>query len=181
MLIGAQAFQEVPKAHCVAVVVAIIPNIASWATGLQNNALAAAGTSASQVGDEALADAGVYHGTALLGGGAILAGLVLGSIVAFIIDRNFLGTAAYCLAGAALGSVGLIHAEQVGWNVGGQVALGYLFAGVVLLGYWAVNRRAGGAVREGRPADLAAPEPEVPVQRAEPAVAPVVDGRPATA
>jgi AGZA family xanthine/uracil permease-like MFS transporter len=40
LLIGAQAFQEVPKAHCVAVVMAIIPYIASWATGLMNNALA---------------------------------------------------------------------------------------------------------------------------------------------
>ena len=122
---------------------AIIPNIAAWATGLMNNALAAAGTSAAQVGDEALANAGlVYHGTALLGGGAILAGLVLGSIVAFIIDKNFLAAAAYCLAGAILGFIGLIHAEQVGWNVGGQIALGYLFAGIVLVAFWAVNRRA---------------------------------------
>jgi AGZA family xanthine/uracil permease-like MFS transporter len=178
LLIGAQAFQEVPKAHCVAVVMAIIPNIAAWATGLMNNALAAAGTSAAQVGDEALANAGlVYHGTVLLGGGAILAGLVLGSIVAFIIDKNFLAAAAYCLAGAILGFIGLIHAEQVGWNVGGQIALGYLFAGLVLLGYWVVNRRAADdGVREDQPvaADLAAPEPGagVPVQ------APAVDGRP---
>ena len=148
LLIGAQAFQEVPKAHCVAVVMAIIPNIAAWATGLMNNALAAAGTSAAQVGDEALANAGlVYHGTVLLGGGAILAGLVLGSIVAFIIDKNFLAAAAYCLAGAILGFIGLIHAEQVGWNVGGQIALGYLFAGLVLLGYWVVNRRARSRTR----------------------------------
>ena len=132
-------------------VIAIIPNIASWASGLMNNALAAAGTTAAQVGDDALANAGlVYHGTALLGGGAILAGLVLGSIVAFIIDKNFLAAAAYCLAGAILGFIGLIHAEQVGWNVGGQIALGYLFAGIVLLAFWAVNRRAAGRRRRGR-------------------------------
>jgi adenine/guanine/hypoxanthine permease len=175
LLIGAQAFQEVPKAHAVAVVMAIIPNIASWATGLMNNALAAAGTTAAQVGDDALTNAGlVYHGTALLGGGAILAGLVLGSIVAFIIDKNFLAAAAYCLAGAILGFVGLIHAEQVGWNVGGQIALGYLFAGIVLVVFWAANRRAlvsadGDGVREDQPvaADMAAAEPGagVPVQR----------------
>jgi adenine/guanine/hypoxanthine permease len=190
LLIGAQAFQEVPKAHCVAVVMAIIPNIAAWATGLMNNALAAAGTTASQVGDEALANAGlVYHGT-VLGGGAILAGLVLGSIVAFIIDKNFLAAAAYCLAGAILGFIGLIHAEQVGWNVGGQIALGYLLAGIVLVAFWAVNRRGAGVVdggvREDQPvaADMAAPEPGagVPVQRTdEPAVAPAADSRPSTA
>jgi AGZA family xanthine/uracil permease-like MFS transporter len=170
LLIGAQAFQEVPKAHAVAVVMAIIPNIASWATGLMNNALAAAGTTAEKVGADALTGAGlVYHGTALLGGGAILAGLVLGSIVAFVIDKNFLAAAAYCLAGAVLGFVGLIHAEQVGWNVGGQIALGYLFAAVVLVAYWAVSRRAtDAAVRADQPV-AADPDSGVGV--------PAVDGR----
>jgi adenine/guanine/hypoxanthine permease len=154
LLIGAQAFQEVPKAHAVAVVVAIIPNIASWATGLMNNALAAAGTTAAEVGDEALTGAGlVYHGTVLLGGGAILAGLVLGAIVAFVIDKNFFAAAVYCLAGAALGFVGLIHAEQVGWNVGGQIALGYAFAGIILLAFWLMTRtRPAAAPDEPAPA-----------------------------
>ncbi|HEY9418312.1 MAG TPA: regulator, partial [Pseudonocardia sp.] len=72
----------------------------------------------------------------LLGGGAILAGMILGAIVAFIIDKNFLPAAVYCFIGAALGFIGLIHAEHVGWNVGGQIALGYLFAGIVLLAFW---------------------------------------------
>jgi adenine/guanine/hypoxanthine permease len=151
--------------------------------------LAAAGTTAAQVGPDALANAGlVYHGTALLGGGAILAGLVLGSIVAFIIDKNFLAAAAYCLAGAILGFIGLIHAEQVGWNVGGQIALGYLFAGIVLVAFWAVNRRGGlsadDGVREDQPVavDMAAPEPGagVPVQRVSEENE-VVDGRTSTA
>ena len=93
LLIGAQAFQEVPRAHAVAVVMAIIPNIASWAAGLMDNALAAAGTTAAQVGPDALANAGlVYHGTVLLGGGAILAGLVLGSIVAVAGSPVFAGS-----------------------------------------------------------------------------------------
>src|SRR5882724_8168406 len=51
LLIGAQAFQVVPRAHAVAVVIAILPNIASWAGGLMDNAMAAAGTTAAQVGD----------------------------------------------------------------------------------------------------------------------------------
>ena len=146
LLIGAQAFQVVPPRHAVAVVFAILPNIASWAGGLMDNALAAAGTSASKVGAEALANAGlVYKGTQLFGGGAILAGLVLGAIVAFIVDKRFLPAAAYSFAGAALGFVGLIHAPTVGWGVGGQVALGYAFSGLVLLGFWLVTRGRGAA------------------------------------
>jgi AGZA family xanthine/uracil permease-like MFS transporter len=170
LLIGAQAFQETPKRHAIAVVIAIIPNIASWAAGLMDNALAAAGTSAAKLGEDALTGAGlVYHGTKLLGGGAILAGLVLGAIVAFIVDKRFFAAAAYCLAGAVLGFVGLIHAEQVGWNVGGQIALGYAFAGVLLLVF--------GLVERSRSATPAVEPVAVPEAR-QPAV-PVPDGAPA--
>ena len=55
-----------------------------------DNALAAAGTTAAEVGNDALDGAGVvYDGLKILGEGAILAGLVLGAIVAFIIDKRF--------------------------------------------------------------------------------------------
>jgi AGZA family xanthine/uracil permease-like MFS transporter len=142
LLIGAQAFQAVPRAHAVAVVMAIIPNIAAWATGQMNNVLAAAGTSADKVGEAAIAGAGtVYRGTMLLGGGAILAGLVLGAVVAFIIDRAFYWAAGYALFGGTLSFVGLLHAEKVGWNVGGQVTLGYVFAAVVLVGFGWLHSR----------------------------------------
>ena len=130
LLIGAQAFQATPRAHAAAVVAALIPNIASWATGQMDNALAAAGTTANEVGIGALAGAGVvYDGLKTLGSGAILAGLVLGAIVAFIIDKRFVHAAIFSLTGAALTFVGLIHAEKVQFNADGQVALGYLLPG----------------------------------------------------
>jgi AGZA family xanthine/uracil permease-like MFS transporter len=181
LLIGAQAFQEVPKAHAVAVVIAIIPNIASWASGLIDNALSAANTSAAQVGESALVNAGVvYTGLSLLGGGAILAGLVLGAITAFIIDKKFIPAAIYCFIGAAVGYIGLIHAPQVGWGVGGQISLGYLFAGIILLGFGLFTRRKEAAV-----ADTDSTEDELPAQRAEEhepaAAAPIDTSRPATA
>jgi len=149
LLIGAQAFGAVPKRHHIAVVIALLPNIASWATGLMDNALAAAGTSADKVGEQALTNAGlVYHGTALFGGGAILAGMVLGAVVAFIVDKQFVWAAGYAFGGAVLGFVGLIHGSKVGWNVGGQVALGYAFAGLLLLGFAFLQRGATTAPAE---------------------------------
>ncbi len=182
LLIGAQAFQETPKRHAVAVVFALIPNIASWASGLIDNALAAAGTSAAKVGEEALTNAGlVYEGLKLLGGGAILAGLVLGAITAFIIDKEFISAAVYCFIGAALGFIGLIHAEQVGWNVGGQIALGYAFAGIVLLGFGLVQRRRGTPTRTEEPTTATIEEVSPPAVDAPAAVAPIDTTRPATA
>ena len=44
----------------------------------------------------------VYHGMELLGGGAVLAGLILGAVAAFIIDRRFDRAAIYAGAGAVL-------------------------------------------------------------------------------
>ncbi|GAA3222166.1 hypothetical protein GCM10017691_07900 [Pseudonocardia petroleophila] len=177
LLIGAQAFQEVPKRHAIAVVFAIIPNIASWAGGLMTNAVGAAGSTPAEVGEEAFTNAGlVYHGTLLLGGGAILAGMVLGSIVVFIIDKKFVPAAIHCFIGAALGFIGLIHAEQVGWNVGGQIALGYLFAGIILLAF--------GLFTTNTP-EAATDTADVPAQRTEEepatAMAPMDTTRPATA
>ncbi|WP_250009514.1 regulator [Actinoplanes sp. M2I2] len=132
LLIGAQAFQATPRAHAAAVVAALIPNIASWATGQMDNTLAAAGTTAAEVGTGALAGAGVvYDGLKTLGEGAILAGLVLGAIVAFIIDKRFWHAAAFAGAGTVLSFIGLIHAEKVQWNADGQVSLGYLFLTIV--------------------------------------------------
>lgn len=136
LLIGAQAFQVSPKIHAAAIVAAVIPNIAAWATGLMDNVLAAAGTSATEVGADAIAGAGVvYTGLLILGQGAILAGLVLGAVVAFIIDRRLVAAAAFCFTGAALSFIGLIHAPEVGWNANGQVALGYVFLGITCLAF----------------------------------------------
>ncbi|MEU3167524.1 hypothetical protein [Streptosporangium sp. NPDC006930] len=168
LLIGAQAFQSVPKAHAVAVVIAIIPNIASWAQGYMDNALAAAGTSAREVGYDTIAQSGtVYEGTVLLGGGAVLAGLVLGSITAFIIDRSFLWAAGYAFVGAALAFIGLIHGERVEWNANGQVSLGYLFAGLILLAFTLLKPRPSDETPEA--ADEPEPAPARPVSAEAPA------------
>jgi AGZA family xanthine/uracil permease-like MFS transporter len=134
LLIGAQAFQFTPRVHAAAVIAALIPNIASWAAGLVDNALGAANTNAATVGEPALESAGVvYNGLNTLGQGAILAGLLLGAIVAFIIDKRLISAAAFAGVAAALSFVGLIHAPKVDWNANGPVSLGYLGMAAVLL------------------------------------------------
>ena len=97
MLIGAQAFQENPKNHAPAIILALVPHVAAWGKLQIDNSLAAAGTNAAAVGFDKLLDANVvYRGLEVLGGGAILAGLVLGAIGVFIIDRQFMKAALFC-------------------------------------------------------------------------------------
>jgi len=160
LLIGAQAFQAVPRIHAAAVVAAILPNLAQWASGLIDNALSAAGTSAAEVGNEALGNAGVvYEGLLTLGHGAVLAGLVLGAIVTFIIDKRFTAAAVAAGVGAVLSWIGLIHAPQVDWAAAPEVALGYVLLGVVCLLY--------GLIYRPEPAALPADAKPVSTDRAE--------------
>jgi AGZA family xanthine/uracil permease-like MFS transporter len=134
LVIGAQAFQATPQNHAPAVVLAIIPNIAEWAKTQIDGALGAAGTSAAQVGLDKLAGTGVlYRGVELLGGGSVLAGMVLGAFAAFIIDRQLGRAAATAFIGAGLAFFGLIHGAKLAWAASPAVALGYVLMGIVCL------------------------------------------------
>ena len=122
MLIGAQAFQETPKSHAPAVILALVPHVAAWGKLQIDNALGAAGTNAAAVGLDKLGQIGIlYQGLAVLGGGAILASLVLGSVAVFLIERQFVKAAAFALAGAVLTFFGFMHGEHIGF---GQSPLG---------------------------------------------------------
>jgi AGZA family xanthine/uracil permease-like MFS transporter len=69
----------------------------------------------------------------LLGGGSVLAGMVLGSLAAFIIDRKLMHAAVTAFIGAVLSFIGLIHGTHLGWYVSPLVALGYVMFGLVCL------------------------------------------------
>ena len=64
MLIGSQAFQESPKAHAPAIILAMIPQIAAWGKTMIDGALGAAGTNAATVGMAKLGAVGIlYNGS----------------------------------------------------------------------------------------------------------------------
>ncbi len=174
LVIGAQSFKEVPKAHYAAVVLATVPNIAAWGLGQINNALAAAGTSADKVGLDNLGGAGViYEGLLLLGSGAVLAGLLLGAIAAFAIDKRFLWAAGYAAAAGALTSIGLIHGEEVKFFVHGELVLGYALLAALFIGVHFLGEPLR-LVDETDPIDVADAESNglVPVKAAPAAAAP---------
>jgi AGZA family xanthine/uracil permease-like MFS transporter len=133
MLIGAQAFQETPHRHAPAVVLALIPNIAAWGKLLIDSSLGAAGTNAATVGLDKLGQVGVlYHGLEILGSGAILGGMVLGAIGAFVIDKKFAEASYFAAAGAVLTFFGFMHGETVGFAMTPTVAVAYAMVAAFL-------------------------------------------------
>jgi AGZA family xanthine/uracil permease-like MFS transporter len=174
MLIGAQAFQTTPIKHAPAIVLALTPHLAAWAKlqidtmlGSTLNAAQTVGAlSPDKVGAvktaaiASLPQQGVlYHGLEVMGGGSIIAGLVLGAIGVFVIERDFAKAALFALAGAVLTYFGFMHGEAVG--VGGglgvtpPVALAYA---IVSAGLFVLSRVAAGEQQMSRPEmPLAAP------------------------
>ena len=61
----------------------------------------------------------------------VLAGLILGAIAAFIIDRKFDWAALFAATGAVLSFFGFIHGTSLGIGNSAPVALGYLIVASV--------------------------------------------------
>jgi adenine/guanine/hypoxanthine permease len=165
IIITAQAFQETPKAHALAVAVGLMPSLAAWAQLLVETSVRAAGSTLYAAAPKFGADL-YLNGLIALAQGFIITSMVLAAILALCIDRNFLKAAWWAFAGAALSAVGLIHAfaltpqgvqSRFGWMEAPQFAAGYALTGGVLLGlhFRGTAQRGGGAAKT-KPA-----EPEV--------------------
>src|SRR5437879_997293 len=147
MLIGAQAYQTTPLRHAPAIVLALTPHLAAWAKLQIDTMLGATMTAAQAVGGLAADKVGavksaaiaslpqqgvLYHGLEVMGGGSILAGLVLGAIGVFVIERDFLKASAFALAGAVMTYFGFMHGEAVGIGGGLGVTPGVALAYAVM-------------------------------------------------
>ncbi len=141
MLIGSQAFQETPKEHAPAIVLGLTPHLAAWGMVVINGALAAAGTVMPALSPEQkeslianMRNEGVlYHGIEILGGGAILGGLILTAIAVYVIDRHFAKAAAFSAAGGVLTFFGFMHGERIGIAQSPLVAIGYFGVAAVFI------------------------------------------------
>jgi AGZA family xanthine/uracil permease-like MFS transporter len=126
-------FQETPRTHAPAIVLALVPHLAAWCKTLMDGALQAAGTTAAAIGFDKLGQFGVlYHGLGVLGGGAILSGLILGAVGVFVIERKFVQASAFAAVGAVLTFFGFMHGESVGFAMTPGVALSYAIVAAFL-------------------------------------------------
>lgn len=165
MLIGAQAFQTTPASHAPAIMIGLVPHLAAWAKVLVDGALGAAGKSAAEVGNAAMANQGVlYEGLALLGNGAILSGLVLAAITVFVIERRLLQAAAFALAGAILTYFGFMHGAAVGIGPDGLgVTPGVALAYLMIAGLFVACHYLALATTQPTSSPLQSPQTEPPI------------------
>lgn len=142
IIITAQAFQEIPKQHALAVALGLIPAFASWVLLQIETTLRVAGSSLFTLWDKFGADLYI-RGVVSLSQGFILTSMVLSAVTVFMIDRNFLKAAYWMFAGAILAALGLIHAytltpagieNHFGWLAAPDFAIMYALTGLILVG-----------------------------------------------
>jgi AGZA family xanthine/uracil permease-like MFS transporter len=152
LVMTAQAFQAVPRAHAPAVVMGILPGVAAWGAMMAKNGLLAAGFGtpehpfADHLTDAFQATSNTWiHGAFALEQGFIFTAMILATATVMIIERKFTIAGLWLVAAAVLSSTGLMHGYR--WTMGNTVldvfapwkhpermsfALGYLAMAAIL-------------------------------------------------
>src|SRR5262245_45485333 len=158
IIITAQAFQEVPKPHALAVAFGLVPSLAAWALVLVETSVRVAGKTLFEV-VPAFGNDLYIHGMIALNQGFLLSAMVLAAILVFIIEREFLQAAAWTATAAVLSLVGLIHAYdltplgvQNKFGIAAAPAFGVMYglSAVLLVGLHCAGRRSGGLPESAR-------------------------------
>ncbi len=112
IIITAQAFQETPRQHALAVAFGLIPSLAAWALLLVETSLRKAGKTLFEMAPTFGSDLYIY-GVIALSQGFLLSAMVLSAVLVFIVERDFLKAAGWTLLAAGLSAVGMIHAYEL--------------------------------------------------------------------
>jgi len=148
LIITAQAFQEVPKKHSVAVALGLVPTLASWGLLLIETTLRKAGATLIDVAPKFGGDLYIY-GIISLSQGFMLSCMVLSAMMVFVVEREFLKAALWTAAAALLSYFGIIHAytltpagvqNRFGLGAANDFAAAYLIASLVLVALHYYNR-----------------------------------------
>lgn len=141
----AQAFKDNKVKHYAAVGVAMVPSIADYLYTQVTGAVSAASEYAIAVEVQAsglsdygadfvqfLKDAGVmWNGVPAVKSGAIVIGILLGTMVTFIIDKRLDKVGITAIIGAVLSCFGFIHSAAMGFYPLSPFTIGYLIAAVL--------------------------------------------------
>lgn len=131
MVIMSQACEVTEKKYFPAIAASFLPLIAGFLKLKVTSAITATG---GVLDYNALALNGVpLVGWETLSYGDILIGMLLGAMVYYIIDKNYIRSASYALIAALLSFVGIIHCASIGIGNGLNVAIGYICFALVMV------------------------------------------------
>jgi AGZA family xanthine/uracil permease-like MFS transporter len=148
LIITAQAFQEVPRRHNVAVALGLMPSLAAWALLLIETTLRKAGGNLAEVAPKFGGDLYIY-GIISLSQGFMISCMILSAMMVFVIERKFLKAAIWAASAALLSFFGIIHAyvltpggvqNRFGVGAANDFAAAYLLTALVLVGLHHYNR-----------------------------------------
>ena len=143
IIMTAQAFQTVPRAHALAVSIGLVPALASWGLLLVETALRAGGSSLSLAAPKFGQDLYI-HGLISLSQGFMFTSMIFAAVLVFLIERDFLRAALWTATAALFSWLGLIHAYDLtetgvqnhfGINAAPEFAWAYGLGALVLLGF----------------------------------------------
>jgi len=138
----AQAFKDNDRKHYAAIAVAMVPpvadylytqvtgalNLANLQTAVQNSGLNEYAADVTQM----IKDAGVmWNGVPATKSGAIIIGILLGTMVTFVIDKRLDKVGITALMGYVLSCFGFIHSASLGFYPLSPFAIGYLIIAVL--------------------------------------------------
>src|SRR6185295_5604474 len=110
--------------------------------------------------DKMMQNGVLYHGMAVMGGGAILGGLILAAIAVFVIERQLYKAAVTSGIAAVLTFFGFMHGEAIGIAQTPTVAVAYVGVALFLFGCAKFATTTAEAAPESEPeAHHAVPEP----------------------
>lgn len=145
IVIAAQAFQAIPRAHAPAVVVGFFPALAGWGLLMLENGLRAAGTNIQAVGLETLAMHLPVTGMIALERGFIFTSMILAAMTVALIEKHYRAAAGWAAAAAVISATGLMHGYRIadgailnayGPSSTWPFVLGYSGVAVVFLALW---------------------------------------------
>lgn len=141
LIITAQAFQEVPKKHSVAVALGLIPALAAWGLLLIETTLRKCGVTLFETAPKFGGDLYIY-GLIALNQGFMISCMILSAMLVFVIERQFIKASLWLATGAVFSFLGVIHAYELtpagvqnhfGFGAAPEFAWAYLGGALLLL------------------------------------------------
>jgi AGZA family xanthine/uracil permease-like MFS transporter len=147
IIIGAQAYRDVPRTHFLGVAFGFVPTLAAWLMLNMETALRVGGLDWSQALPKLQAEGFWVQGLFALNQGFIVSSMIFAAMLVYATERQWLRVAVWSLAASALAYVGVIHAYELGplgvqakfgWAAAPEFALAYLGVALLALGlkFW---------------------------------------------